>query len=394
MSTSEASTLSMLALERQCPYQPPQLFREVAEAGPITRVRLFDGQVVWAVTGHAATRALIVDPGLSVERGRAGFPRVLPSLAAVQSSRRDATSTLVGTDPPLHTRQRRALLPSLTVRRLSALRPAITRDAVELTDAMLAAGAPADLLRSLARPLVARALSHVLGLPRQDLAEFERVTYRSFNTVSSLTGYLSGLRARDAELGDGVLKDLVAREQAGELEPDEVTGLALILVIAGQDITVNMIALSVLTLVEHPEQLRVLREDADRWPAAVEELLRFLTPTTGGLPRVATADIVAPDGQLIKAGDGVLFLHPVANRDAARFSDPDMLDVRRTVHNHLTFGFGIHQCIGQNLVRVVLEAALSTLHGRIPELSLAVPVEQIPVRHGINLALSTMPVTW
>ncbi|MFD0591746.1 cytochrome P450 [Catellatospora coxensis] len=242
-------------------------------------------------------------------------------------------------------------------------------------------------------------LSQLLGVPFADREYFEDLTYRRFDpaqvvdALADLTDYLSRLlRAKETDPGDGLLDDLVGKVLAGELERDELVKYALVLVIAGQETTANTIALSVLTLLEHPDQLALLLDDPSLWPNAVEELLRFLA-ITGGLSRVATADIQLGD-LTIADGDGLIFLNPGANRDEAQFERPNELDVRRTVRNHLTFGFGIHQCIGQNLARVEVEIALRALFTRIPTLRLAVPMEQIAVRQGLVFGLAELPVTW
>ena len=393
------SMLPELPMTRECPYHPPAAYEDLRSIGPVTQVRQFDGRPVWAVTGHAETRDLLSSPHMSVDRFHPNFPMPIPALTQLQSSRTPAIGALIRTDPPEHTRQRRDILPSFTLKKIGVLRPRIEQIVDDRLEAMLAKGNSADLVEDYTKPAVAMVLSQLLGVPFADRDYFEELTYRRFDpaqvvdALSALTDYLAQLLLRkETEPGDGLLDDLVAQVLEGTLERDELVKYALVLVIAGQETTANTIALSVLTLLEHPEQLELVRNDPDLWPNAVEELLRFLA-ITGGLSRVATQDIQIGD-ELIRAGDGLLFLNPGANRDEAQFERPNELDVRRAVRNHLTFGFGIHQCIGQNLARVELEIALRNLFTRIPTLRLAKPMDQIEVRQGLVFGLAELPVTW
>lgn len=391
--------LPELPMTRECPYHPPAGYEELRARGPVTKVRQFDGRPVWAVTGHSATRVLMSDPSMSVDRFHPNFPMPIPALTQLQSSRTPAIGALIRTDPPLHTKQRRDVLPSFTHKKISALKPRIQDIVDAQLDVVLAMDGQADLVEHFTKPAIAMVLSQLLGIPFSDREHFEELTYRRFDpaqvvdAMSSLTEYLEKLlRAKETEPGDGLLDDLVEHVHAGTLERDELVRYALVLVIAGQETTANTIALSVLTLLEHPDQLALLREDPSLWPGAVEELLRFLA-ITGGLSRVATAEIELGD-VTIAEGDGLIFLNPGANRDPEQFERPNELDVRRAVRNHLTFGFGIHQCIGQNLARVEIETALRTVFERIPTLRLAAPVEEIGVKQGLVFGLAELPVAW
>lgn len=397
--TRSPVALPELPMTRECPYHPPAGYEELRSLGPVTKVRQFDGRPVWAVTGHAETRALLSSPHMSVDRFHPNFPMPIPALAQLQTSRTPAIGALIRTDPPEHGRQRRDILPSFTLKKIARMKPRMEKIVDDRLDDMLAKGQSADLVEDFSKPAVAMVLSQLLGIPYGDRDYFEELTYRRFDpaqvvdALEALTDYLTQLLlTKESEPGEGLLDDLVERVLAGELERDELVKYALVLVIAGQETTANTIALSVLTLLEHPAELLHLREQPGLWPNAVEELLRFLA-VTGGLSRVATADLQIGDEQ-VKAGDGLIFLNPGANRDAAQFERPNELDVRRSVRNHLTFGFGIHQCIGQNLARVELEVALRRLFDRIPTLRLAGPMKDIKVKQGLVFGLAELPVVW
>jgi cytochrome P450 len=175
-----------------------------------------------------------------------------------------------------------------------------------------------------------------------------------------------------------------------------VAVMGMLLLIAGHETTANMIALGTLALLEHPDQLAALRDtdDPKLIAGAVEELLRYLTIVHSGRRRVAVEDIEI-GGQLIRAGDGVIFANEVANRDEEAFADPDRLDVHRDARRHVAFGFGVHQCLGQPLARVELQVVYGTLYRRIPNLRLAVDLDQVPFKHdGLVYGVYELPVTW
>jgi cytochrome P450 len=172
--------------------------------------------------------------------------------------------------------------------------------------------------------------------------------------------------------------------------------MGVLLLIAGHETTANMIALGTLALLEHPEQLALLRDtdDPKLVAAAVEELLRYLTIVHNGRRRAALADIEI-GGQVIRAGEGMIMPNDLANRDPAAFADPDRLDLRRDARRHIAFGFGVHQCLGQPLARMELQLVYGTLYRRIPTLRLAAPVESLSFKHdGSVYGVYELPVTW
>jgi pentalenic acid synthase len=151
-----------------------------------------------------------------------------------------------------------------------------------------------------------------------------------------------------------------------------------------------MLGLGAFTLLEHPDQLAAMRENP---AAAVEELLRYLSIIDGPMARVALEDIEI-GGITIKAGEGIIIGTPIANRDPDAFPDPDLFDVTRAENHHVAFGFGVHQCLGQNLARMELELALTALFDRIPALRLAIPAGDARMRPGDIAGLTELPVTW
>lgn len=392
--------LPTFPMSRQCPYHPPSGYDALRQDGPLAKVRLYDGRTAWAVTGYAETRRLLVDPRLSSDRSRPDFPVLVPRMAAAK------LIALVGMDPPEHDVQRRMLIPSFTVKRVNSLRPAIRRTVVGRIEALLAKGRrEADLVPEFALPVPSTVICELLGVPYADHEFFEEQTRRMLLATSTaeeaaaasgaLVRYFDELiEAQLDEPSEGLLGELITdRLRPGELSREELASIAMFLLVAGHETTANMIALSVLTLLEHPEQLDRLRADEKGAGEAVEELLRFLS-VADELQRVAAADIEIA-GQVIREGDAVYLPNAAANRTAEVFPDPDVLDLGRGARGHLAFGYGIHQCIGQNLARAELEIALYELAVRLPGLRLAEPVERLGTKPGGSVqGILRLPVVW
>jgi pentalenic acid synthase len=279
-----------------------------------------------------------------------------------------------------------------TVKKLNRLRPDIERIVDDTIDRMLTDGPPTDLVQAFALPVPSLVISQMLGVPYADHEFFERasndiVTGTSpevtANAFAELTEYLAKLAANPPH--EGVIARLAS---TGELSTAEIATDALILLAAGHDTTASTIALGVITLLAHPEQLAAMRAGQN----VVEELLRYLSVVDGGVLRVALADIEV-GGVTIRAGEGVLISTSLANRDPEVFPEPDTFDVARTNRSHIAFGYGIHQCLGQNLARVELDVAVPALFRRIPTLRLDSADLELRGSAGIQ-GIHRLPVTW
>ncbi|POX54432.1 cytochrome P450 [Streptomyces sp. Ru71] len=399
---TERPELFAFPQDRACPYHPPAAYRSLGDGPPLHRVTLYDGTTAWLVTGHAVARELLADPRLSTDRTRPGFPALTPRFEAGRYRR----TALLGVDDPEHRVQRRMLVPRFTLKRANELRPDIQRIVDGLLDAMIAQGPPAELVNAFALPVPSMVICALLGVPYADHEFFEEQSRRLLRGPAAedvlrardrLEEYLGDLidrKARETRPGDGVLDELVhQRLRTGEVDRADLVALAVILLVAGHETTANMISLGTYTLLRHPERLAELRSDPGLVPSAVEELMRMLS-IADGLLRVATQDIEVA-GTAVRAGEGVLFSTSVINRDETVYADPDRLDLRRTARHHIAFGFGIHQCLGQNLARAELEIALRTLFERLPGLRLAAPAEEIPFKPGDTIqGMLELPVTW
>ena len=277
----------------------------------------------------------------------------------------------------------------------------------ELIDTMLAGPNPTDLVEAFALPVPSLVICELLGVPYDGhdffQANSKTVIRRSATpderaaAFAALDDYLDNLIGEKlASPGDDLLSAVAARVKAGELPREEAAQMARLMLIAGHETTANMIALGTLTLLQHPDQLALLRESEDPRLAAsaVEELLRYLTIVHNGRLRVAVENIEIA-GQTIHAGEGVILPTEIGNRDPEAFDDPDELDIQRDARHHVAFGFGIHQCLGQPLARMELQVVYSTLYQRIPTLALATELDQVPFKHdGLVYGVYELPVTW
>jgi cytochrome P450 len=273
--------------------------------------------------------------------------------------------------------------------RRSALRPRAEGIAAGLLDEMAAAHSDVtDLLGAYARPLPIAVFCELLGIPEAERA-WIAVTVAAYDERAEhqrveleLAAYFTELiAARRAEPGDDLVSALaLARDDvdADGLTGDELLATVFLLVMAGFDTTVNLIASGTLALLTHPGEKTRLRQDPSLLPAAVEELLRFTSPVNHANDRFTTEDVLVGD-VVIPAGEWVFPAISSANRDPARFPDPDRLDLGRDASGHVAFGHGVHHCLGAPLARMEAEVAFGALLARFPRISLAVPPRGTPL---------------
>lgn len=387
-----------------CPFDPPEDLLALQAQAPIARVRLWDGSTPWVLTRYADQRALLNDPRVSADITRPGYPQQSASFR----ERKTQAPTFVNMDDPEHARLRRMVTAPFAIKRVEALRPAIQRIVDTLIDQMLAGPNPIDLVQAFALPVPSLVISELLGVPYADhdffqdnskvLVSRHQSTEAMLGAQGRLIDYLDRLVAEKlARPADDLLSSLATEQVAtGELTQRDAAAMGMLLLLAGHETTANMIALGTVALLEHPDQLAILRDtdDPKLIAGAVEELLRYLHITHSGRRRVALEDIKI-GGQVIRAGDGMIFANDVANRDEEVFADPDRLDVHRDARRHVAFGFGAHQCLGQPLARVELQVVYGTLYPRIPNLRLAVNVDQVPFKHDAFIyGVHELLVTW
>jgi cytochrome P450 len=390
--------------DARCPFAPPPQMLTMGQATPLSRVRIWDGSTPWLITGHAVARELFADPRVSVDDRLDGFPHWNEHMLSTVHKRPRSVFT---SDAEEHTRFRRMLSKPFTFKRVEGLRAAIQEVTDECIDNILAGPQPADIITKLALPVPTRVISEMLGVPYEDHEFFQHhanvglARYASAEDgqkgAMGLAKYLSDLvKAKMENPSEDAVSDLAERVNAGEISVKEAAQLGTGLLIAGHETTANMIGIGVLALLENPDQAALLRDSDDpKFIAnAAEELMRYLSIIQNGQRRVATDDIEI-GGETIRAGEGIILDLAPANWDAAAYPEPDKLDLTRDAGQQLGFGYGRHQCVGQQLARAELQIVFHTLLRRIPSMKLAIPLEEVPFKHDrLAYGVYELPVAW
>ena len=386
-----------LPTRRSCPFSPPDGYRELREQG-VVRLALPESPDGWLVTRHADARALLTDPRFS-SRQEGLVPPVPTELRYAAPAEPGAFSK---TDEPTHSHYRKMLTGYFTVRRVRDMAPLIERITREQLDALAEAGPGADLVKTFAEPIPARVMSEHLGVPEADreplqrhvdaLGNISNTVAAAYDAIVGLGGFFgSFIPEVTGNPSEGLVGDLV---RGGRLDDQELTNMVSTLINGAFDTTGNMLGCGVLAMLQHPDQLELLKKRPELMDGAVEELLRYLSISQFGASRWALEDVEF-GGQSIAKGEVVVVGLPAANRDPERFEDADRLDLTRDDHGHLAFGHGVHQCLGQHLARATMAIAYRRLFDRFPDLRLAVPLEEVEMRDNhVHYGPRALPVTW
>jgi cytochrome P450 len=379
-----------------CPFDPPAELATLREQRPLTRMVYPDGHAGWLATGHEQVRAVLSDSRFSsryelMHLPFPGGPDEMPPATP---------GDMTGMDAPEHTRFRSLLAGKFTVRRMRLLTDRVEQVCAELLTAMAEQGPPADLVTAFAQPVPAAMICELLGVPYADHEFFQRQALTLTSLTSPVEDKGAAMTALYEYLNDLVLAkrkaptdDLLSDLTTSDLTDVELSGLGSLLLGAGLDTTANMLALGTFALLGNPEQLDALRTGWVTADEAVEELLRYLTIAHTGA-RTALADVEI-GGELVWAGETVTLSLQAADRDPARYPEPDKLDLSRRATGHVALGYGIHQCLGQQLARVEMRVAFPALFARFPTLRLAVAPEDVRMRTDSNLyGVHELPVTW
>ncbi|WP_327371000.1 cytochrome P450 family protein [Streptomyces sp. NBC_01217] len=349
---------------------PYPYYEKLRAAGPVHTVRTDEFDRIWLVVGYGEARAALADQRLGKEwRGLMDRPVENQPIFA----------NMLELDAPHHTRLRKLITREFTARRVESLRPRVQQITDELLDAMVPAGR-ADLVDALAFPLPMTVICELIGVPDLDRRTFRRLTndivtpatpLQDGEAVVAMGAYLTELiEDKRCSPGDDLLSALVrARDEEGDgLSPDELVGMAFLLLVAGHETTVNLISNGVRALLRHPDQLAALRADFGLIDGAVEEMLRYDGPVETATFRFAR-EPVEIGRRVIPAGDPVLVSLAGADRDPGRYPEPDRFDIRRETQGHLAFGHGVHFCLGAPLARMEGRIAIRTLLERCPGLA-------------------------
>jgi cytochrome P450 len=371
--------------------------------GPVSRIRLSYGEAeAWLVTTFDGVRQVTTDPRFSRAAivGR-DYPRMTPEPIVSPES-------INVMDPPRGTRLRHAAARAFTQSSVKRMTPAIEEVAHRLVDEMVEQGPPADLARGLSEPLPNHTICALLDVPVEDRPLMQRRTQQMLATAPDarqaaaeakqhLRAYFTTLVAeRRKDGGSDLINTMAAGDQGEEpLSDDELAVLALTLILSGNDTATCQISNIAYTLLTRPELHDLLRRSPERLPRLLDELLRHIPFRKGvGIPRVALEDVEL-EGVLIRAGDFVHVSYLAANRDPEVFVEPDVLDVDRSSHPHMTFGWGGHHCVASTLAIAELRTAIGALFTRLPRLRLAVPGQDVPWdTQTIRRFPLELPVTW
>lgn len=374
---------------------------------PVVRTFLPDKMPATLVLRYADVVPLLTDPRFAKRRASAMTPEQLRRQPWVPPMFRALDRNMLDLDPPDHTRLRSLVHQAFTPRLVERMR----KRAQELADGFIEAvrfKGSMDLVADFALPLPMALITEILGIPAEDREKFHawsshivsadslNPSWRFLPAVWKFRSYLKRFfERRRAEPGDDLTTALLrAEEQGDRLSGDELFAMVFLLLVAGHETTVNLIADGTLALLQNPEQMSKLRDDPALTKSAVEELLRFTSPVFLATERFAREDVTI-HGATIPRGEVAFGVLGSANRDEAVFDDPDRLDLTRPNNRHLSFGQGIHYCLGAPLARLEAQIAFDSLLGRLPGLRLAVPAESLRWRRSLVLrGLEALPVAF
>jgi cytochrome P450 len=390
---------------------PYGVLEKLRGAGPVREVVWAHGARVWLVTRYEEIRALVNDPRISKDGRRINELFALHSGLPVQQDEpasvgfdQDLSTHVLNSDPPRHTRLRGLVSKAFTLRQVERLRPRVEEVADKLLDAM--AGKPdVELISTFAVRLPITIICDLFGIPEADREQFRlwgtKLVGAGQDPVEvaeagdKMVAYVSGLvDAKRANPEDDMISALVrVRDDDGDrLSQGELVSMIFFVAVAGHITTIYSLGNAVYNLLTHPGELAKLRADLSLMPAAVDELMRFDSAAQVGTFRFTTADIPVGD-VVIPAGQLLLLGWSSANRDSAHFPDADRLDVNRRPAGSMSFGHGIHHCIGVPLAKMQIEIALTKLITRYPDLRLAVGRDQLRWEDGALLrGLVSLPV--
>ncbi|MFH8618804.1 cytochrome P450 [Streptomyces sp. NPDC017979] len=379
------------------------MLRRFLDEEPVARIKLPYGEgEAWLVTRYDDVRTVTTDRRFSRHAviGR-DFPRMTPE-PIVQD---EAINVM---DPPASSRLRSLVSKGFAPDQIDRMRPHIQRAVDQLLDRMAEERAEADLMTHLAHPLPLITICEVLEIPQGDKDQLRAHARTMMNVTAEnrpnavrakadLRAYFTDLTARRrADPGDDLISVLATARDGDELLDDkELTVMAMVLLITGQDTTTYELGNLSYTLLTRPEARAALQQSPEKLSQTINELLRYIPFRKGvGIPRVATEDVEL-SGVTIPAGDIVHVSYLTANRDGLKFDRPDELDFDRTTPSHMTFGWGAHHCLGAPLAQAEIETAFKSLLERFPDIELTKPAEEVEWnttsiwRYPLGL-----PVTW
>ena len=403
-------------------------YAAMREKGPVASITLPTSESIWFVTRYAQAVALLKDDerfandpssALTEEEYAQLFQQATEHLTVEQQQLAAQTDeilrrNLLAVDPPDHSRLRRLVAIPFTPKFIEGMRSRVQAIADELLDAVEARADGAgrremELISDFAYPLPLTVISEMLGIPLADRDKFREWSQAAVSftpddranpaVTAKLIEFIAYMRGLVAEMrsnpGGDLLSGLVLAEAEGDkLSENELLSMIFVLIVAGHETTVNLIANGTLALFEHPEQRASLHENPGLLKSAVEEMLRYYGPVEISLTRWVRQDTEF-GGRNMRRGEQIMAVLASANHDGEQFPDPDVFDISREPNRHIAFGTGIHACLGATLARLEGQIAFATLLSRVPDLALAIPRDEVCWRDATFLrGLTRLPVTF
>jgi cytochrome P450 len=404
------------------------VYAAMRERGPVVGETLPDGRTIWLVARYAEAMEVLKDHerfandpvnALTEEEYAQLFHEAVAYLTPEQQELAAQTDeilsrNLLAVDPPDHSRLRRLVAIPFTPRFIEGLRPRVQAIADALLDAVETRGRETgrremELIDDFAYPLPLTVIAEMLGIPHADREAFRVWSQAAVSfspadpanpeVTAKLVEFIAYLRRlvaeKRAEPRDDLLSGLVLAEAEGDkLSENELLSMIFVLIVAGHETTVNLIANGTLALFDHPDQFARLREHPELLKPAIEEMLRYTGPVEMSLTRWVRADTEF-GGVQMRRGQQIMALLASDNRDEAQFPDAGRFDVAREPNRHIAFGTGIHTCLGATLARLEGQIAFATLLSRMPDLALAIPRDAVQWRAGTFLrSLTRLPVAF
>ena len=386
---------------------PHPFYAHLREESPVWRTTLPDKRTAWLVTRYEDVAGVLKDDSFAKDPLNAQDPEQRAKGPWVPGILKPLEQNMLDLDDPDHRRLRTLVSKAFTPRLIERLRGRVEAICQELLDAMERKKGRVELVRDYALPLPATVIAELLGIPADDHRKFHRWSNRIVSVSSgrdvwralpAAVAFVRYLRKTSERRRISPEDDLIsalaqAEEEGDKLSQDELLAMSFLLLVAGHETTVNLIASGTLALIEHPEQLEELKADPQLIKLAVEELLRYTSPVEIATERYARQDLEV-SGTEIPHGELVLAVLGSANRDEQYFDEPDALHLGRDPNKHLAFGRGgVHHCLGAPLARMEGQIAITALLQRFPDLRLAAEPESLRWRRGLFLrGLEKLPL--